>query len=106
MRNEDIQDIVEQLKQLQIRQDVLIARLGELSGSNSNAAESRRTTRIPPDNEIVTARTFAIGDPVRIRNPGRTQARKGVVVNITASRITVQAASGTKIQRAPHNTII
>jgi hypothetical protein len=101
MRDDDIKDIVEQLQRLQLQQDALITRLGELR-SNS-ATDNARATRIPPETETVTARTFAIGDRVRIRNPNRLQADRGVVVNITANRITVQARRGSKIVRAPHN---
>jgi hypothetical protein len=106
MRDDDIADIVDQLKRLHIRQDVLIARLGELSGSNNSIPATARASRIPPDTENVTARSFAIGDRVKIRNPNRRQANKGVVVNITANHITVQDTLGTKIIRAPHNVYI
>jgi sRNA-binding protein len=104
--NDDIASIVEQLKRLQIRQDLLIARLGELSEDNEGTPATARATRIPPETETVTARSFAIGDRVKIRNPNRQQANKGVVVNITANRITVQDRSGNKIIRAPHNIYI
>jgi hypothetical protein len=56
MRNDDIKDIVEQLQGLQLRQDALIACLGELSASSAPA--TAQAMRIPP--ETVTARTFAI----------------------------------------------
>jgi hypothetical protein len=103
MRDDDIKDIVEQPQRLQLWQDVLIARLGELSGNSIPA--TAQSTRIPPDTDTVTARTFAIGDRVRIRNPGRFQENSGVVITITANRITVQARNGIKIVRAPHNII-
>jgi transcription elongation factor len=103
MPNDDIKDIVEQLQRLQLRQDALIARLGELSGNNTGTAAPTRTTRIPTEAETIPARTVAIGDRVRIRNPGRFQSNKGVVITITKSRITVQAVNGSKIVRAPHN---
>jgi hypothetical protein len=106
MRDDDIQDIVGQLKRLQIRQDLLLAPLGELSGANENTPATARATRIPPETETVTARSFAIRDRVNIRNPNRQQAKKGVVTNITANRITVQDRLGYKIIRAPHNIYI
>jgi transcription elongation factor len=106
MRDDDIADIVDQLKRLQIRQDLLIARLGELSANNNSIPAMARASRIPPDTETVTARSFAIGDRVRIRNPNRQQANKGVVTNITANSITVQDRLGNKIIRAPHNVYI
>jgi hypothetical protein len=96
MREDDIKDIVDQLQRLQIRQDVLLARLGELSGSHKVPAQA---TRVPPD----TPRGLDIGDRVRIRNPGRFQANRGTIIRIGTSRITVQARNGSKIIRAPHN---
>jgi hypothetical protein len=99
MREDDIKDIVEQLQRLQIQQDVLLARLGELSGSHETPAQA---TRVPPD----TTRDLAIGDRVRIRNPGRFQAVRGTIVRIGTSRITVQARNGSKIIRAPHNLFL
>jgi transcription elongation factor len=103
MRNDNIKDIVEQLQRLQLQQDALITRLGELS--NNSVTTNARATRIPPETETITARTFAIGDKVRIRNPNRLQADRGVVVNITANRITVQTRRGSKIVCAPHNIL-
>jgi hypothetical protein len=105
MRDEDIKDIVEQLQRLQLQQDALITRLGELSGNDTGATASTRATIIPTETETASAKPFAIGDRVRIRNPKRTQANRGVISAITASRVTVQAANGTKILRAPHNVV-
>jgi hypothetical protein len=106
MREDEIKDIVEQLQRLQLRQDELITRLGELGGNNASVAAPAQAARIPPETETVSARTFAIGDRAWIRNPGRFHADRGVVVNITANRITVKARNGTKIVRAPHNVFL
>jgi transcription antitermination factor NusG len=48
-------------------------------------------------------REFAVGDRVRIKNPGPFQASTGTIVKIGASRNTVQARNGTKFLRAPKN---
>jgi transcription antitermination factor NusG len=53
-----------------------------------------------------TTRDLEVGDRVRIVNPGRFQAKKGVIFKITENRITVQAQNGTKIQRAHHNIVL
>jgi hypothetical protein len=100
-RNDDIKDIIEQPHRLQPQQDALITRLGELS--NNSVTTNARATRIPPETETATSRTFTIGDKVRIRNLSRLQADRGVEVNITANRITVRARRGSNIVRAPHN---
>lgn len=52
------------------------------------------------------ARQFRIGDNVRVRNPGRTQAPLGVVSNITPTRIYVTSAQGTVLWRVPKNLIL
>jgi hypothetical protein len=82
----------------------LTASLAEIIGGGTNTGDtaSTRATRIPTETETVSARPFAIGDRVRIRNPKRNQANRGVISTITASRVTVQAANGTKILRVPH----
>jgi hypothetical protein len=105
MRDNDIKDIVEQLQRLQLQQNALITRLGELNNNSftTNARATRIPPEIPPKTETVTARTFTIGDRVRIGNPNRLQTDRGVVVNITANCITVQARRGSKLVHAPHN---
>ena len=99
---DDIQDIVEQLKQLTIQQSQLLQRLQTLSedtGVNHPtpppqvATTQHRAQHIPPD----TIRPFAIGDRVRINNPGILQPHSGIIVKITPKRITVQAKSGSRI---------
>jgi hypothetical protein len=94
-RDQEIQDIVNQLERLQIQQSDLLQRLGRLSESEDNA------TPLP-----TTAREFVVGDRVRIRNPGRLQPVRGTVTKIGRVRITVEARNGTKIVRAPKNLIL
>jgi hypothetical protein len=98
-RDEDeISDIITQIQDLHIQQAGLISRLERLSTSG----ESNDTTApSPPD----TTRAFAIGDKVLIKNPRVLQARKGKIVKIGATRITVKASNGTKIVRAPKNLL-
>jgi hypothetical protein len=96
MRNdEDIKDIISELRDLQIHQATLISRLERLSESGNNATEPA-----PPAG---TTRRFAIGDRVRIKNPGILQANKGTIEKIGASRILVRAPNGKTIVRAPKN---
>jgi hypothetical protein len=64
MRDDDIKDIIEQLQRLQPWQDTLLARLGELSAGSNSFPSTARATRIPPETETITARSFAIGDRV------------------------------------------
>jgi hypothetical protein len=85
--------IVEALKKLNIQETELLERLERLSLAETSVSS------------IPTARGFAIGDEVRIRNPKPLQAKKGTILKI-GTRITVLAANGSKVVRAPHNLII
>jgi hypothetical protein len=96
-KDQEIQDIVNQLGRLQIQQSNLLKRLGQL-----NESEDNNTT--PPS--ITTARAFAVGDRVRIKNPGLLQPARGTIIKIGRTRTTVEARNGTKIVRAPKNLIL
>ena len=93
----EVRDLVLQLQQLNIRQTELIGRLNELTGGRDEE------TRVPIDTE---PREFEIGDTVRILNPSRFQANRGVIVRIGANRITVQPPNGSKIVRAAKNLVL
>ena len=90
--DQSIADIVAQLNQLQLQQSELLTQLTGLSGRNA----------IPV---VVdgTQSEFQVGDSVRILNPRGPQANTGVISKISANRITVTTASGSKIIRAYHN---
>jgi transcription antitermination factor NusG len=91
-----IKDIIAQLQSLQLQQAALIQRLERVSGSQDNGIPTRTTT-------VQVTRELAVGDRVRINNPGPFQATRGTITKIGNSRITVQARNGTKISRAPKN---
>ena len=98
MSNEqDITEIIAQLQRLQLQQSELLQRLTRLSESEDNNNATGQAN---------TPRELAVGDRVRIRNPGRFQATNGKIIKIGTSRITVQADNGTKIIRAPSNLIL
>ena len=97
-RDQAIQDIVNQLEQLQIQQSDLLQHLGRLSEAEDNNGGTTAPT--------ATTQTFAIGDSVRIRNPGRSQPTTGVIAKIRRSRITVESSNGTKIVLAPRNIVL
>jgi transcription antitermination factor NusG len=107
---DEIQDLVNQLQQLNIQQSHLLRRLERLSeGASDNnptpPPQIATARRAPP----VTVQHFAVGDRVRIRNPGILQPTTGTVTKITPKRITIQAHSGTRvinIVRAPKNVIL
>lgn len=111
-REQEIEDVILQLQELNIQQTNLLTRLDRLSGRAARA-QPNRNAAAPPVTPPPAARAdrpqapreFAIGDHVRIRNPGLLQATQGTIIKIGTSRITVQARNGTKILRAPKNLI-
>jgi hypothetical protein len=96
---DEVQDLIEQLKNLQLQQTELLARL-----ERARINEARRTGI--QDKEESSTREFAIGDKVRIKNPTRFQADQGVITKIGPSGITVHTETGSKILRAPKNLIL
>jgi uncharacterized protein YydD (DUF2326 family) len=99
---QDIADIIDQLQHLQLQQSViqtqqsaLLTRLTRNRQRNSEREHSDTAADIP--------REFRIGDSVIINNPGRLQAKRGVIVKIGASRVTVKPRIGANIQRSPNN---
>ena len=97
--DQEIADIIAQLQQLQLQQSVLLTRLAGISERNAEGEFFDTTADTPP-------REFQVGDRVRIFNPHRFQAKKGVIVSIGEGRITVRASNGTRIQRSPGNLIL
>ena len=115
--SEDIQELIEQLKILQLQQTDILDHLDSARRrqSTNNASQRTRTTarttnrreRQERDNTSrETTREFIVGDYVLIRNPNPFQADRGIIEKITATRITVRSATGSKVQRAPKNIIL
>jgi hypothetical protein len=99
MSNEqdEIKNIVAQLKRLQIQESELLQRLERLSEADTNTGASPTPIR-----------EFRIGDLVQIKNPKPFQIKKGIIVRIgiDTDRITVQSRNGSsKIIRASFNLI-
>jgi hypothetical protein len=97
-KDQEIQDIVNQLEQLQIQQSDLLQHLGRLS-----ECKDSNNTAIPLP---ATARELAVGNRVPIKNPGRLQSIRGTITKIGRNRITVEARNGTKIVQSPKNLIL
>jgi hypothetical protein len=115
---EEIKNIIAQLKQLQLTQAGLLQRLDQLSGGNDTTTRprtasrsgqprptirSQNTSQQKPRGVIVSAHGFVVGDRVAIQNPGPSQAARGVILKIGTSRITVEAEDKTRIIRNPKN---
>jgi transcription antitermination factor NusG len=76
-REREIKEITAQLRKTHINQEKLIWRLERLS--EGTTAEEQKATN----------RKFAIGDQVRVRNPGLFKQTKGRIIKIGEKRITV-----------------
>ena len=104
MNNDDdeIQELILQLKQLQLeqtrlqqKQTKITTRLERLSGGADNANNNKDSTK-----------KFVFGESVRIKNPGPLQENTGTIVKIGTSRITIKTKNGTKIIRAAKNLTV
>jgi hypothetical protein len=98
MSNDEVQDLIRQLKNLQLQQTELLVRLERARGDEARAGVY--------DEEEPGTQKFAIGDKVRIKNPTRFQADQGVITKIEPNRVTVHTKTGSKILRAPKNLIL
>ena len=101
---DEIRDIVAQLKRIQITESILLQRLGELSGTDGGHT---RTDQQKSDTQEGTTRGFEIGDKVRIINPRPFQPKQGTIkkIGVSTDRLTVQSKNGTKIIRASSNLV-
>jgi hypothetical protein len=105
----EIGRLVNQIKALNIKQDNLLGRLSSLTseegrrstGTPTNRSGRGRTTSRAVHDQGVAG--WAIGDRVRIKNPGKDQPSRGRISKITASRVTVTGRNGVNVSRAPVN---
>jgi hypothetical protein len=102
---QDLADIIEQLQQLQLQQSVLQTQQSVLL-TRLTRSRQRDTEREHSDSAADIPREFRVGDRVIISNPGRFQAKRGVITKIGAGRVTIKPRSGANIQRSPNNLIL
>jgi hypothetical protein len=88
MNKDEVQDLIEQLKNLQLQQTELLVRLERTRGNEARAGIS--------DQEESRTRDLTAGDKVRIKNRTRFQANRGVITKIGSSRASVHTKSDTK----------
>jgi hypothetical protein len=100
--NDEIQELILQLKQLQLeqtrlqqKQTKITTRLERLSRGADNANKNEDSTR-----------KLVISESVRIKNPGPLQANTETIVKIGTSHITVKTKNGEKIIRAANNLAV
>ena len=92
-RTNDIDSLLQQLKQLRIEADQVIECIIRLQETNT-------TNSIPTQ---TNPRIFEIGQKAQILNPNRLQENTGVVCNIGKCFITIKPKKGIKILRESKN---
>jgi DNA-directed RNA polymerase alpha subunit len=100
--NDEIHDLILQLKQLQVEQKRLQQKQTKITTRLERLSEGRDNANKKAD----ASRKCAIGERVGIINPGPSQATTGTIIKLGMSRITVQARNGDKIIRAAKSLII
>ena len=110
MSNQDeVTDIIDQLRQLQLRQAELLTRLDQLCAGDNPTGRFEIPQRVQAREQnrsrgvIVAAGGFSVGDQVEVLNPSPGQASRGVIKKIGNSWITIEAEDGSKIIRTPKN---
>jgi hypothetical protein len=106
MTNDEVQGLIEELKQLNVQQSEVLTRLEKAREKEEKKEVGQTATaQVDQTKEELTheIRDFAVGQEVRIKNPNFLQTDRGTITKIGQSRITVQTKSGSKIQRAPKN---
>ena len=105
----EVQEIIQKLKDLQLQQAELIVPLEKARDKESKQGVDEQITADQTDTApatVIETREIAIGDRVKIRNPNPFQQDNGTIIKVGKSRITVQTKTGRKILRAAKNSSI
>ena len=94
--DDGVTDIVRELQLLHLRQAELLA---QLETADRRSTPVSRTTKLSQGQNT----TFQIGDHVRITNPRFLQPTTGIIIRISATRITIRTPAGNTTVRAPKN---
>lgn len=92
---EEIDQLIQELKDLQVRQNRILEKIQ--SAERRNKAQNT-TGFTPGDKVVITNRT----SPPSGAKPS-AQDKTGVVVSVTAKRVQIRTDSGVTTSRAPHN---
>ena len=116
MSNEDLETIITHLNRLTVQQQRLTQQVSELlaelqtdiwarqPNNNDILVEEPQVRRIPEGRRRRTS--IAVGDRVRVKNPGRNQPNTGTIHSYTPSRLFVKIKLDNcdlTINRAPRN---
>ena len=112
MSNEDLETIITNLNRLKLQQQQLTQQIAELQtkiqarqpNNNDTLVEEPPVRRIPEGRRRRTS--IAVGDRVRVKNPGRNQPNTGTIHSYTPSRLFVKIKLDNcdlTINRAPRN---
>ena len=108
MDKEELDKLVKELEDLQIRQEAVIKKIRQVSSTEEAQAADRSTASAPQETDT----SFRTGQRVLIKNRigqlpfGRRPSikdRAGTITKITKKRIHITTCNGTDTSRAPHN---
>jgi hypothetical protein len=96
-------ELVEELRQLQIRQTEIIGQLLQPEAADARTEAGPRV--VPPDDVDDADRPLRIGDHVRVLNPDGIRSHRDTVYTVVKIRlfVTTVAPNGVKVVRAAHN---
>jgi len=105
--DKEIQELIEELQKLNVRQHELLQRISSAAeGENNNRASQRRTREEQSnntDNQERTQANFSVGDEMTFKGTTVTRGGSGVIVRFTTTRAVIRRPNGTEVQRAPRN---
>ena len=103
--DDDITDFVRELQLLHLRQSELLAQLATADRRSTPVSRTTEHNQGQVAPAQVSQTTFRIGDHVRITNPCFLQPTTGIIIRISATRITIRTPAGNTIVRAPKNIV-
>ena len=101
-------ELIQELLQLQIRQTEIIAQLLQPPyAAEGNARTEAEPRVVPPDDDNTAERPLRIGDRVRVLNPDRIRTHRSTVYTVVkiGKRVTSVAPNGVKVVWAAHNLV-
>jgi len=89
-QSEDIQELIKELRRLNVRQEEIIRKLSDSTDAADNNTQNKK-------------RNLAVGDKVTFKATGVTRGGSGTIVRFTATRAVIRKSNGAEVLRAPHN---
>ena len=103
-----ISDLINELQQLQIRQQQVLTQLRAAeTNNNSDKQENKRNTRITTRSEILDCNgtELKVGDSVRILNKGLFRENTGKVTKLGNSRVSIELTNSKQVTTRKSNNL-